>query len=296
MSKLMLQLEVERQPPCYMLWLAIHQKTKLLLTYKARLKVESRRRAGGHSFGNKYNSKACYKVGGLRAVMDDDRPPVCDIPSFDLLVLDEAQDITELLYEFFHKVLRDYQVRHAGRLPQFMVTGDEHQAIFGYKGADARFLTMASKVLWNRRAWHWHALTESFRVTCNIEAFVNRVMLGRTHVRACKEPGDLVGIAYTCASHVYQLIANLLRSGRAVAEDVLILAPSIKSQSRTPLKVLENLLSDAGIHVHVPAFDDGEVAAEELTRGKVAFATFHQVKGLERRVVVVFNFSRQYFA
>lgn len=48
------------------------------------------------------------------------------------------------------------------------------------------------------------------------------------------------------------------------------------------------------VMVYVPTNDD-EKLDEELLEGKIIFSTFHQVKGLERKVVIIFNFDDSYF-
>ena len=34
---------------------------------------------------------------------------------------------------------------------------------------------------------------------------------------------------------------------------------------------------------------------EDILTGKIVFSTFHQVKGLERKVVIIYNFDNSYF-
>ena len=59
-------------------------------------------------------------------------------------------------------------------------------------------------------------------------------------------------------------------------------------------KVLENSFAEKGIPVFVPSNDDSGIV-DNLAANKVVFSTYHQAKGLERKVVVVFGFNADYF-
>lgn len=75
--------------------------------------------------------------------------------------------------------------------------------------------------------------------------------------------------------------------------DIFILAPSVRSP-KTPIRLLANCLTQKNIPIHVPASDDEKID-EEVLDGKIVFSTFHQVKGLERKVILVYNFDNSYF-
>lgn len=86
----------------------------LLLTYNARLKVQTRQRArqlglsnlevhSFHAMGARYYDRTCRNDEVLRALVDGDKAPHSAI-AFDCLVIDEAQDLTPLLHRFVLKV------------------------------------------------------------------------------------------------------------------------------------------------------------------------------------------------
>ena len=58
--------------------------------------------------------------------------------------------------------------------------------------------------------------------------------------------------------------------------------------------MFENLLAERGIPVYIPSNEDGAIQFN-LAAKKVVFSTFHQSKGLERKVVIVFGCSKEYF-
>ena len=65
---------------------------------------------------------------------------------------------------------------------------------------------------------------------------------------------------------------------------------------KLPVLILENLIKKymPDIPIYVPLSDEGPVD-ETIISNKLAFLSFHQSKGLERKVVFVFNFDNSYF-
>ena len=78
-------------------------------------------------------------------------------------------------------------------------------------------------------------------------------------------------------------------------DDIFILAPSVKNKN-SPVRILENQIKRKmpNVMVYVPTSDDVKLD-EELLEGKIIFSTFHQTKGLERKVVIIFGFDNSYF-
>ena len=162
-------------------------KRVLLLTYNARLKRECRAKQDAlglhnlevhsyHSLGVKYYSPAAMDDAGLRQVVDKDKLKGKGKIHFDLVVVDEAQDMAPLYCEFLHKVLQD---NTASGEPQLLVIGDHRQCIYDYKGADERHLTLPHKgVFASQREWKQLRLGTSYRLTGNMATFINAVVLG----------------------------------------------------------------------------------------------------------------------
>jgi hypothetical protein len=290
----------------------------LALTYNARLKDETRRKRDAlglrnldvhsfHAMGVKHYSDACRRDSGLQAVVD---APSCrpKVPlRYELIIVDEAQDLTPLLYAFVCKVMRD---NHAGRAApcRLLLMGDERQTIFQFKEADARYLLRAPAVFDGVAAalpWQTLKLSTTFRMTGNMVTFLNTNVLGWPLFATPNPPGRskvvyLKGESYNIASlALARELIRLVETGRARAEDIFLLAPSVrqgKASDPKPYNVLENALVKAGIVCYSPTSDDESLdSKEDVMAGKVVISTFHQVKGLERKVVVVFDFSAQYF-
>ena len=61
-----------------------------------------------------------------------------------------------------------------------------------------------------------------------------------------------------------------------------------------PVQHFENKLQKSRVPCYLPSSDDAELR-KDLIADKVVFSSFHQSKGLERKLVVIFDFSGTYF-
>ena len=136
-------------------------KKILLLTYNAKLKQDTRLRVKSlgldkriethsfHSFGVKYYNSECKSDSGITAVIENvdawTKPtkPIKPIPEYDIIVLDEVQDLTSLLFRFFLKILSDLSLTHrkatpATSPPQIVLMGDARQSIYQFRQSDER--------------------------------------------------------------------------------------------------------------------------------------------------------------
>ena len=284
----------------------------LVLTYNARLKEETRRKVRSlgldasaevhsfHAFGVRYYSHNCHKDEGLLRVVDDDTAPLLRF-RFDRIVVDEAQDLTPTFYRLVCKVMRDNE------RPQpcpVMLLGDQHQNIFGFKYADSRYLTLARDVFVGIVAplpWRTLKLSTTFRLSGNMVAFANTNVMRRPHFNTPNAAGAKViyyrGNAFDIAELVADKLLLALSRRELRPSDIFVLSPSIRAgraSTPTPYNLLENLLVEAGHPCFSSTSDDARLD-EEVIRDKVVFSTFHSVKGLERKVVVVYSFSQKYF-
>ena len=92
-------------------------------------------------------------------------------------------------------------------------------------------------------------------------------------------------------------LLSLLSSGEYNASDIFILAPTVKDgqvNKQTPLTELANLLLQNGYQYFRPAQEDAKIEPT-MMEGKIVLSTFHQSKGLERKIVVATCFSDDYF-
>lgn len=307
----------------------------LLLTYNAKLKMETRNKAKSldmsnlevhsfHSFCYKYYDRGCHTDAGINKVLGMMQPKLQRDFRYDAIILDEAQDITPLYFELVCRIFRDNRIGRSGASDRCIdkdkeadtwtklcILGDRYQSIFDFNHADNRFIIYADKVFNFASirdtagvAWKRCRLSQSFRITRPMSDFVNECMLGESRIVSSKPDEDLpryiicdvFGHAKSKSkrkrSRPYRELQHYLDIGYSPS-DIFVIAPSVRSD-RSPARKLANEISDDGIPIYVPISDE-ERLDDEVIRDKLIFSTFHQVKGLERKVVLVFNFDNSYF-
>ncbi len=211
------------------------------------------------------------------------------------------------------------------------LVGDVFQSIYDFQKADSRMITLAPQIFkFDLRGWARTNLSVSFRVPSEIAKFLNNVVLNHHRITGSRPAGaspryvicdcfgddakgggsathpfknkrgarDTSGFSSTSSPNLVLDPAPLREFRHYIKQgykysDFFILAPSVRSE-RTPVRQLANQLSNEGIPVFVPCSDEEKIDST-IIEGKVVFSTFHQVKGLERKVVLVFNFDASYF-
>lgn len=145
--------------------------------------------------------------------------------------------------------------------------------------------------------WERLHLKTSYRVTGNMALFVNDIMLKEENLIAHKAPGAPVhyfkGNPYTAVQSIGSELIYMIEKGIIQPSDVFLLTASLKSK-RAPIRVLENMLCDAGVPVYVSQGED-TMLRDDVVEGKVVISTFHSAKGLEKKLVIVFGFDANYF-
>jgi len=280
-------------------------KKILQVTYNKNLKCEVREKADTkglinleihtyHSACVKYYNRLAHTDGPMRTVIERNTPPIRVLPVYDIVVIDEVQDMTPLYYRFIKKLLLDCTNSPVAR-PSLLVLGDRYQAINQYNKADSRFITLCRHI-WER-PFVSATLSRSYRLTDQIASFVNDIMLGESRIRTAKSGPPVKYIitnTFNDVSYIASIITDKLKEGYR-AYDIFILAPSIKkSSAMTPIRKLENKLVELGVPCYYPTSDDSEID-NNIVAGKVIFCTFHQSKGRERSIVVVYSFDSSYF-
>ncbi len=276
-----------------------HQRI-LQVTYNSQLKSEVRTKAAAaglrnleihtfHSLALAFYPARGYDDNMIHTVLETGLPPRNRIPPVDILVLDETQDMIPTYFQLVRKFVRDM-----GMCPRMAILGDRYQGIYGFKGADARFLTLSPDI-WGWSDFYSLTLSTSYRVSRPIAAFVNHCMLGYERLRAEREGPPVLYVRCNPFA-VHRWLANkiqgLLVTGEYRAEDIFVLANSVKSIG-APVRKLENALVERGIPCYFPASDD-RLADDAVLEGKVVFSTFHQSKGRERAVVIIYGFDTTY--
>lgn len=159
-------------------------KSILLLTYSSRLKEDARSKLintniephSYHSFFHKYYKRCSRDEALLNIINKQEMPRPYD---YDILILDELQDMQELYYS---AVI--YLLNHMPKSVRLCLLGDKYQMIFGYNGADYRFLVLADKIFHHPKIqplkFYKSTLSTSFRLTHPMAQFINHSLLKKT--------------------------------------------------------------------------------------------------------------------
>lgn len=308
---------------------AYPRKSYLLLTYNARLKLETRQKVltqnirnlevhSYHSFCVTYISPKGFTDMGMDNALNKKHSISSKVPNFDVLMIDECQDMTALYFRLVRKIKSELK-----QIGQVILVGDPRQNIFGFKGADERYLTLGPSLFFSFSSLDWKTpmLDQSFRITKPMADFMNDCIFHKNYIVATKpgeKPTYLVCDVYKNTLHIllrylypYLKDDDKIKSIRETYfynssepvnefehhkynyEDIFIIAPSVRTET-SPIRKLANKLTDLDIPIYVPVSDD-ESLDLDVIRGKIVFSTFHQVKGLERKYVIVLGFDQSYF-
>lgn len=275
-----------------------NDKEAILVTYNTHLKNEVQEKVKHQSISNiqvyTYHS-LCMKYFGYgkndeELQMFQDCPPKISLPQIDILFIDEIQDMTLLLYTFIQKF-----IYYLPKPPQVIICGDHLQGVYQFKGADKRFLTRGREIY--QLPFENFEMTTSYRLTGPMGWFINECIYGKNILNTKKDGSPIVFLNQTPYKAVYGILERLkiCLSKGTKAEDIFILAPSLKGGPNAPLKVLENLIYEKlGLPIYYSTMEDRELN-DKVIQNKVVFSTFHQSKGRERKIVVVFGFDDSYF-
>ena len=273
-------------------------KQMLQITYNNMLKHEIRVKAKNldidnllvhtyHSLAVNFYDNSAYTDEEIKKILNKNTS--CNTKyNFDVLLIDETQDMMTDYYLLIKKFIRDTNSN-----PQILIFGDKYQGIYEFKGASSKFLTLADKI-WNTQ-FNSMTLLKSFRMTNQTSWFVNNCMLGYNRINTDKE-GPFVDY-YICNSYkIYEIvgkqIVNMIKNEGIKEEDIFILSPSIKAEN--PYKKLENYLVSMGYKCMTPISDDAKLD-DKIINNKIVFTTYHQSKGRERKVVILYSFDNSYF-
>ena len=248
-----------------------------------------------HSLAVRYYLSNAYTDAGIRKILHTNIPPRDMITHFDVLVIDEAQDMTMLYFELIIKFLKDFEKKI-----QIVILGDYKQGLYEFKGSDIRFLTK-SKEIWRKfpqlkyKPFVDTTLKMSYRVTNPVKSFVNKVMLDEERMDSCKTGEPVFYIKRTqrqTENIIVSIILDLLKNG-AKPSDIFILSGSVKG-ANSKIRKIENALVNSNIPCHIPMFEVDQMD-ERVINGKVGIATFHSVKGRQRKYVFIVGFDSNYF-
>jgi hypothetical protein len=207
----------------------------------------------------------------------------------DILIVDEAQDMTPTLFRLIRKFIVDTSN------PQIIVFGDKNQNIYTFAKADSRFIELAPSIYEpNKRSWAKVPLSVTHRLTRPMAAFMNRCVLDTERMVSLRD-GPPVQYWNVNIYKVADRIFEFIKQGGFAPEDVLILAPSVGVQAneRSPIAQLVNILAFNNWPVEVQG--DDVKGGEKCTQKKTIVTSYHRSKGLGRACVIVYSADASYF-
>jgi hypothetical protein len=249
-----------------------------------------------HALAVRYYDKKSFVDSVIRKIITNNVPMCGPPPKIHVLVIDESQDMTFLYFKLILKFCKD-----CNQNIQLLILGDYMQGLYEFKGADIRFLTCADKIwstfcLLKSKTFHKCTLRTSYRITRQMANFVNDIMLGENRLLACKDGPKVVYLRRklnVTQYYIAHVIEKLIING-ANYDDILVLGASVKGE-RSHIRQMENYLVLRGIPCHVPTIETSDKIDEKVIKNKVVFATFHAVKGRQRKYVFVMGFDHTYF-
>jgi hypothetical protein len=268
----------------------------LTITYNKRLKFETRSRAeklclenlevqSFHSFGYQYFNKNCNTDYGLLESLQ--KEPINPFKKWSIIIFDEFQDCTPLFYEFALKIIKTIDNKDL----RIIIIGDQKQSIYSYNRASPNYIEYADKLF--PGSFKKKHLSQTFRLPDRIVYFINDLILKKQLLRSEKKssikPRYLICDQFS--NDPFNELQHYLRKGYKY-EDIFILAPSTKNM-KSAIQVLANKCSSRGIPIHCST-GDNEALDSEIILNKIVFCSYHQCKGLERKVTIVLNFDESY--
>ena len=176
-----------------------------------------------------------------------------------------------------------------------ILLGDPKQCIYGFKNASSQFLTLG-KEIWNKN-FVYKTLNISFRLTNQISWFVNKCVNKSANIKSIKD-GPKVDYYITNSFNVYKKIGlqikKMINEEKYKPNDFFILVPSIRSNN-SPYKKLENYLTKFNIPCMTPISDESKLD-ETVINNKILIISYHQSKGREAKVVIIYGFDNTYFS
>lgn len=281
-------------------------KKILVLTYNSRLRLETKRKIKNnnievhtfHSFCVKYYHKSCINDSKMLLLIDKHIKSWSEF-RYDIIILDEIQDLTPLYYRIVCKIAKD-NVNNF----KLCLLGDKRQNIYTFNKSDIRFMTYVDDFFdFNDYKWSKCSLNISYRITKEMSDFINNCVLKTPNYIISNKIYNKKPLYVICDvfdrskdSVVFKKLKRYLNNGYK-PEDIFILAPSIRKNKNdtSPVKILENLIKIymPEISIYIPNTDI-EKLDEKIIQNKLIFSTYHQVKGLERKIIIIYNFDNSY--
>lgn len=269
---------------------AINNKKILVVTYNSFLKLETRHKCNVpvetyHSLHYKYYKNTYTDHDMLLTINNTQNVTISE--QYDIIIIDEAQDMTTLYLSFIKKFISDM-----GRRIQLILMGDVRQCIYKYKDPNMLSFVTDHRTMWPDYEFIRADLNMSYRLTPHMTGFINECSLTspnhKNHISSHTNSTKVHIYIGNFKQYVQKLVKHINKYVRVYGcGEIFILIPSVKYYAS---KILENSLVDGGHKCFVPSSDDFNYNTN--ITDKIVFCTYHQSKGRERKVVIMLAFDR----
>jgi hypothetical protein len=218
----------------------------------------------------------CFNDSGIGKIIDEDRSP-CETFYYNIFIIDEVQDMTDLYYRFIQKMMKDTKSKDV----KIVLLGDYKQAINTFNGSTIDYIIEPEKYYTGE--WSHLPLSETFRLTIPMVNFINAINGGRV-LRSSKK-SDKKPQYYICNDEfAMNKVKDYLKIYKP--QDIFIITPTTRKSNN--ISNLSNMLTAEGI----PLYVTGDMQSKkESMNGKLVISTVHSAKGSERKVVFVYGFD-----
>lgn len=271
---------------------ALNPKKVLYLTYNRRLYDDACRKiheanttiatfhrfAAQCCFGNNIDATSMTTV--CRQFANN----VTHIPKYDVVIVDEYQDLREDTAGVLNTICRLSYSEYNGFVPQFLIVGDMQQKIYDTSSFKAdEFIQHLFGIVGNDE---YMRFTQCFRLSPGYAAEIGQAW-GKSIV-GCNPNNKIDTI------DSLRHIANILK--KYEPKDILVLGGKMAWGVRTQLQnMLEDMCPDKFNKDTVYASMDEQDEMQSFDTSDAAiFTTYDSAKGLERKVCVVCDFTEKY--
>ena len=103
---------------------------------------------------------------------------------FDIIFIDEAQDLDLILCTFLNKIINDI-FNYKNIYPQLVFIGDELQQIYGFKSSDSKYFLTANEYFYsNSNPWACFILNTTFRFNINHANYINNSLYKKNIIKS----------------------------------------------------------------------------------------------------------------
>ncbi len=278
-------------------------KTIMLITYNTKLRHETIQKVKSyhlenmivhtyHSLCREFYDDTTTDDNGIISTTELNKKPIKKI-DFDILILDEIQDMKELFFDLIIKFIYDNK-KHI----KIGLFGDYRQSIYQFNDADERYIHEGIQIFnteYNRYEWKRLNLSTSYRLTDNIANFVNESLYQKKIIDTNSKTINpkvkyFITNLYDIKNdyHPVNEVKNYIEKMNYLFNDIFILVPSVNSY-----KFIANSLTKMEYPIYITT--NNEKIDEDVVNNKILISTYHQSKGLERKIVILLGFDDSYF-